>query len=211
MDSCIVACDNRSGGGAQNITTDRLAGSVRWQIDDRVSLSVGAQLEWYRMEIKTSESVLLANRYGYTSSSGGYEGRSAQNESKDLLWTFTSKRTSLQIPVFLTIQASKSVQLIFGLNRDMASWNIDEVTLALFRYRIIEQNGAATQKTNFGERYTVPNENQSDIRTTFLAGLAVSPSEKLNLRLLMVPNFREGIDGQELDQLQFWLGVTVTP
>lgn len=203
--------DNRSGGGAQNITTDRLAGSVRWQIDDRVSLSVGAQLEWYRMEIKTSESVLLANRYGYFSSPGGYQGRSAQDESKDLLWTFTSKRTSLQIPVFLTIQASRSVQLIFGLNRDMASWNIDEVTLALFRYRITEQNGVVTQKTNFGERYTVPNENESDIRTTFLAGLAVSPSEKLNLRLLMVPNFREGIDGQELDQLQLWLGVTLTP
>jgi hypothetical protein len=27
----------------------------------------------------------------------------------------------------------------------------------------------------------------------------------------MVPNFREGFDGQELDQLQLWLGLTVTP
>lgn len=64
---------------------------------------------------------------------------------------------------------------------------------------------------NFGERYTAPNENDRDVRTTLLAGIGISPSEKLNLRLLLVPNFREGIDGQELDQLQLWLGLTVTP
>jgi len=67
------------------------------------------------------------------------------------------------------------------------------------------------QKFDFGVEDTVPTENVSDVRTTFLAGIAVSPSEKLNLRLLMVPNFREGFDGQELDQLQLWLGLTVTP
>lgn len=203
--------DNRSGSGVQNITTDRLMGSVRWQIDDRVVLSVGAQLEWYRMEIKTSESVLLANSYYYTSTSGDYLWQTAQGESKDLLWTFTSKRTSLHIPVFLTIQTSKFVQFMIGVNREMSSWNIDDVTLALFRYRSSMQNGTVTRKDNFGERYTVPNENDSDVRTTLLAGIGISPSEKLNLRLLLVPNFREGIDGQELDQLQVWLGFTVTP
>jgi len=203
--------DNRSGSGVQTITTDRLMGSVRWQIDDRVVLSVGAQLEWYRMEIKTSETVLLANSYYSAQTNGDYLWQTAQDESKDLLWTFTSKRTSLQIPVFLTIQASKFVQFMIGVNRDMSSWNIDDVTLALFRYRSSTQNGTVTRKDNFGERYTAPNENDSDVRTTLLAGIGISPSEKLNLRLLLVPNFREGIDGQELDQLQLWLGLTVTP
>jgi hypothetical protein len=100
---------------------------------------------------------------------------------------------------------------MIGVNRDMSSWNIDDVTLALFRYRSSTQNGTVTRKDNFGERYTAPNENDSDVRTTLLAGIGISPSEKLNLRLLLVPNFREGIDGQELDQLQLWLGLTVTP
>ena len=113
--------------------------------------------------------------------------------------------------MFLTIQASKFVQFMIGVNRDMSSWNIDDVTLALFRYRSSTQNGTVTRKDNFGERYTAPNENDRDVRTTLLAGIGISPSEKLNLRLLMVPNFREGIDGQELDQLQLWLGLTVTP
>jgi hypothetical protein len=203
--------DRRSGSGVQNITTDRVMASVRWQIDDRVTLSVGAQLEWYRMDITTSESVLLANRYTYSSTYNNYASQTSQDESKDLQWTFTSKRTSLQIPVFLTIQTSKYVQFMIGVNRDMTAWNIDDVTLALFRYRSSIQGGVETRKTNFGERYTVPNENDSDVRTTLLAGIGISPSEKLNLRLLMVPNFREGIDGQELAQLQVWLGLTVTP
>jgi hypothetical protein len=205
--------DHRSGSGVQNITTDRCMGSVRWQIDDHVVLSVGVQLEWYTMGINTHESVLLANNYFYSSTNtgGNYLSEYSQDESKDLLWTFASKRTSLQIPVFLTIQTSKYVQFMIGLNRNMTSWSIDDVTLALFRYRSTMQNGVETRKTNFGERYTVPSENASDVRTTLLAGIGISPSEKLNLRLLMVPNFREGLDGQELDQLQLWLGLTVTP
>jgi hypothetical protein len=206
-----ILSDARSGGGTQNITTDRLMGSLRWQIDDRVALAIGAQLEWYTMEIATSESVVMASRYEHMYSGEYYNWRSAQNESKDLRWTFTSKRSSLQIPVFLTLRASKLLQFMIGINRDMTSWRIEEITLALFRFRYEDQNGTVTQKTNFGERYTVPTENVSDVRTTFLAGIAVSPSEKLNLRLLMVPNFREGFDGQELDQLQLWLGLTVTP
>ncbi len=171
---------------------------------------MGAQLEWYNMEITTSESVTLADHYGYSSSNGDYQWETSQAESKDLLWTFTTKRTSLRIPVFVTIQAWKAVQLLIGINRDMTSWNIDDVTLALFRYRISVENGSLTRNDNFGERYTVPNENDSDVRTTLLAGLVVAPTDKLNLRLLLVPNFRQGLDGQELEQFQIWLGVTVT-
>ncbi len=206
-----ILSDTRSGGGTQHITTDRLMGTLRWQMDDRVELSIGAQLEWYTMEISTSESVVMASRYEYRQSQENYNWRSTQDESKDLRWTFASKRSSLQIPVFLTLRASKLLQFMIGINRDMTSWNIDEVTLALFRYRYEDYNGTLTQNSNFGERYTVPAEHVSDVRTTFLAGIGVSPSEKLNLRLLMVPNFREGFDGQELDQLQLWLGLIVTP
>jgi hypothetical protein len=208
--------DIRGGGGSQTISTDRLMAGIRWQIDERISLAVGAQLEWYSMDIATSESVQLQERYLYSSrytnsSNSDYDWRSNRDESKRLLWTFTSKRTSLQIPVILTIQASKVLQVLVGLNRDMTSWTIDDVTLALFDYRVTDQNGTTERKERFGERYTLPTERVSDIRTTFLAGVSVAPSEKLNLRLLMVPNFREGYEGQELSQLQLWLGITVTP
>ena len=202
--------DVRTGNGTQSTASDKFMGSIRWQIDERVSLAIGAQVEWYSMDIKTDESVAMANRYVYTSNNP-YDSRSTQEESKILRWTFASERTSVQIPIIVTIRASRALELMVGINRDMSSWKIDDRTLALFDYRFTNENGTTTRKERFGEAYTLPTEKVSDIRTTLLAGLAVSPSDKLNLRLLMVPNFREGFDGQELDQLQVWLGMTVTP
>jgi hypothetical protein len=204
--------DIRSGGGTQNTTIDRFMGALRWRIDDRLTLSVGVQVERYASDIHTVESVESRNRYNYISTgSSSYSWLSAQDESKDLLWTFTCRRTSFQIPVFLSIRASQVLEFLLAINRDMSTWSIDDMTLALFRYRYLNQGGSATQETSFGERYTSPSEDVSDIRTAFLAGLNVSPSEKLKFRLLVVPNFSEDTDGQELHQWQIWLGITVTP
>ncbi len=72
-------------------------------------------------------------------------------------------------------------------------------------------NGEVKREENFGERYTTPAEEVSDVRTAFLAGLTISPSEKFNLRLLMVPNFRDSYEGSELEQLQWWIGLTLKP
>ncbi len=201
--------DVRSGGGKQTMAMDRFMASLRWQIDDHVSLAVGAQLEWHSMDIKTDEAVAMANRYSYTSSNPS-DNRNTQEESKILRWTFASERTSVQIPIIVTIKTSRTLEFMVGVNRDMSSWTIEDRTVALFNYRVIEQNGTIIRKERFGEAYTQPTEKVSDIRTTFLTGIAVFPSDKLNLRLLMVPNFREGYDGQELSQLQLWLGMTVT-
>jgi hypothetical protein len=49
------------------------------------------------------------------------------------------------------------------------------------------------------------------VRTTFLAGLTLAPSELFRIRVLVVPNFRDTYEGSELDQLQFWVGFTATP
>jgi len=51
----------------------------------------------------------------------------------------------------------------------------------------------------------------SDIQTMFLAGLKISPAEMLHIQLLVVPRFRDGFDGSELEQFQWWIGVTLTP
>lgn len=204
--------DTRSGGGKQSTTIDKVMGSLRWRIDERLTLSVGVQVEKYLMDINSIESVLSQNRYNYLSTgSSTYSSQSTREESKDLIWTFSCRRTSFQIPVFLSIRASQTLEFLVAINRDMTTWSIDDMTLALFRYRYINQDGSVTQESRFGERYTSPTEDVSDIRTTFLAGLNVAPSEKLNFRLLVVPNFSEDTDGQELRQWQIWLGMTITP
>ena len=93
----------------------------------------------------------------------------------------------------------------------MEEWEIDDVTLAAIRYRYRNSNGTVEEHQNFGERYTQPREEVSDITTTFMAGFTLSPSSMFQARLLVVPVFAEGIDGQELEQFQWWLGLTVTP
>jgi hypothetical protein len=203
--------DFRQGGGKQTVTTDRLLASVQWDIDAKVSLSIGALLEWQNTETNTTEGVLLHNRSAYWSNDNSWNYAYGGDESKDLLWTFSAKRSSFQVPVFVTVKAAESLELLFGLNRNMSQWQVDDVTLALFRYRQSMNNGVTTRNENFGERYTQPPEEVTDVRTTFLAGLTVVPSEKLRIRLLMVPNFRDTMQGSELEQMQWWLGVTLKP
>ncbi len=203
--------DSRNGGGSQTGTTDRVTASLQMEVSEKVTLSFGAQVEWQKTETRTNEAVLAANRSAYWSTRGTYDWSYGRTESKDLLWDFTTKRTSFQIPIFVTIRASENVQVLLGLNRDMSNWKIDDVTLALFRYRESMENGTVKRQENFGERYTAPPESVSDVKTTFLGGLTVAPSQKFQVRLLMVPNFRDTFDGSELEQLQWWLGFTLTP
>ena len=203
--------DTRSGTGTQKSTMNRVAATVQWEINQRVSLSIGGFWDWQEQSISTNEAVLASSRSRYWYSGGSYDYSYAQEESKNLLWTFKTKRTNLQIPVYLTVRATEAFEVMFGLNRTAAWWRIDVVTLALFQYRYSMHNETEQRADNFGERYTEPREEVSDIRTTFLAGLAVSPVESVTLRLLMVPNFHDTYDGSELEQLQWWITFTVTP
>jgi hypothetical protein len=203
--------DQREGRGDQQFSDNRAMATLRWQLDERVTLSLGAQLELQNREIKTQESVEAGSRSRYWSTTATYDWYSSQDESKDLLWTFTAKRTSFRVPVFVDIKVSEKVGVLLGLSRDMAEWKMDDVTLALFRYRNANNNGSVTDQSNFGERYTTPTEEVTDVRTTFLAGLTVAPSPRFQVRLLMVPNFRDTFDGSELDQLQWWVGLIIRP
>jgi hypothetical protein len=88
---------------------------------------------------------------------------------------------------------------------------VDDVTLAVFDYRVRSNQQGTTRNERFGERYTQPQENVSDVRTTLLAGLTVSPSREFNIRFLVVPNFVDTYEGQELSDLQWWVGVNLLP
>jgi hypothetical protein len=186
-------------------------GSLQWEINDQVRLSIGAIVQWQSAETKTTESVSLASRSAYWSTSGTWNHQYSQYESKALDWTFLAERTSFQIPVFVTIRASEVVEVLLGLNRDMSEWKIQDVTLARFAYRETSNNGSVERKENFGERYTMPTEQVTDVRTAFLAGLSLHVSRAFSVRMLMVPNFQDTYEGTELQDLQWWIGLTLSP
>jgi hypothetical protein len=95
---------------------------------------------------------------------------------------------------------------MFGLNRRMTSWKITDVTLALFEFRDINENGKASHEENFGERYTEPTERRSDVQTTFLVGLLLRPSRQFSIRTLVVPNFANTVGDTSLETIQWWIG-----
>ena len=205
--------DARTGNGEDKTTTDLFLATFTWDLDSRITLSLGAQLELYSREIKTDEEVDVRGLSSYTSTStsNSYAYLHENSESKYLHWGFTAKRKSFRVPVFVTIRASQVAGILLGLTRDMSRWEIDDVTLAAFKRRYVNDNGVITDRSNFGERYTQPREETSDITTTFMAGVTLSPTPVFQARLLMVPVFADKVDGPELEQVQWWLGLTVTP
>lgn len=205
--------DIRAGGGEEKGHGDFFLGTLSWDIGQTVTLSMGAQLELTSRETKTVEHVQVHGTSSYWNdySTNPYAYAYQDDETKDLIWTFEAKRKSFRIPVFVTFKPSQATGILLGISRDMTKWGIDDVTLAAIRYRYRNQNGSVEERQNFGERYTQPREEVSDITTTFMAGFTLSPSSMFQARLLVVPVFAEGIDGQELEQFQWWLGLTVTP
>jgi hypothetical protein len=209
--SYAMLTDLRGGSGESKTTCNRLLAAMQWRIDDRMDLTFGVQVDWQTTETSTQEIVLARMQSVYQSTQGDYSWIYGNDESKDLLWTFKAERSSFRIPIILTIRASDVFDVLLGLNRTMTHSTIDDVTLALFRYRQVNEVGAVTRQENFGERYTTPQEKVSDVQTTFLAGLTAAPTRQFQVRFLVVPNFRDTYDGSELDELQWWIGVSLTP
>ncbi len=205
--------DYRTGTGTRRGTFHRALAGLQWKIESNIDLNIGLVYETQKSETKTSEAVLASHQSlsnyvspGYTSNYS-YGGR----EQKNLLWEFKTDLTAIQIPVLFTWKATERLEFLFGLNRQISDWNIEEVTLALFTYRERQDNSGSTRKDNFGERYTSPPEKVSDIRTTVLAGITVSPSRVFNVRLLLTPTQLDLPDGSSKSDFQWWIGITLYP
>lgn len=207
--------DLRSGSGTRKGFTHRFIAALQWNVEPRVNLSFGLQLDVQDQETRTSEGVVAFRRSVYSSSSTGYwpysySGFHRAAEEKTLQWNFETNLTRVQIPFILRWRTSDIIELLFGINRRMSRWQIKETTLALFKYQEITQDSVTTRRTNFGERYVTPIERTSDVETAFLAGLTVSPSHALNIRFLLVPTVREFFDDSRVD-LQWWIAINVLP
>jgi hypothetical protein len=203
--------DNRTGSGEQTSIKNRFQLSLQWQLDERTNLAFGLQLEMQKKEINTSESVVANMLSHYQSGYDNYSYLSSSNEIKELQWAFTAEKLSFTIPVFLTYKVSDALSLLCGINRVMTQTKINELTLAIFRNRQTNYNGSIKNENNFGERYKTPEESVSDVCTTFLGGINVSPSEHLRMRLMFVPNYRDTNEGSKVQDLQWWISVQIIP
>lgn len=210
-ESSYTLDDIRSGTGRRQGKYHILGAALRWQVDRKTKIHLGLTVQHRKSGTETSENV-LADRY----SEYDWQDRETQrshiygvSEMKTLHWDFDHRETSVHIPIFLTYRISKALGLQFGIKRTMRSWKIDDVTLAVFDYRTTNDNGQETHRENFGERYTQPEEKRSDVTTTAIGGLTVTPSDHFSIRFLVVPNFVKTWDGTELSDLQWWIDFTL--
>jgi hypothetical protein len=207
--------DIRTGTGNSDVKTKQFMGALLWKIDDRKQISFGVNVEFQDRTTVTDEDV-ISNRHnqGYHRSNyepDGYNYFESTTEDKTLNWQLDANVTHIRIPFIFNWQVSNSVELMFGLNRKMSAWEINDVTLALFKYREQTNDSVTVKKPNFGERYTQPSEKRTDIETSFLAGLTIKPSKMFNIRFLVMPNFKDAYDGSELSELRWWIGVNLFP
>ncbi len=205
--------DARTGSGTKTSNAHRFLASVHWKPQKSTSVSVGLQLEVQRSETRTDERVLARRGSHYSYSYDRYGGSWFDEtvEDKDLRWTFNTDVTTLQIPIVFQWQMSDWFHVMVGVSRTMARWEIDDVTLALFRLRDRKSSVGNEWKENFGERYTMPKERVSDVRTTAILGLTATPTRLFSVRLLVTPNIVDDFEGAHIQDLRWWLSFQLTP
>lgn len=206
--------DRRTGGGTSSVSAHRFLASLTWQATERATVSFGVQLELQRGETSTDEGVVALRRSNYSSSYGtayNYSSFDETIEQKHLLWTFTTDVTSLHIPVVFQWRATEWLDALVGVTRTMSSWDINDVTLAVINLRDRRSSGGNERKENFGERYTMPRERVSDVRTAVLLGLTARPSSAFNIRLLVTPNVVNDYQGSHIQDLRWWIAFQLTP
>jgi len=205
--------DDRQGAGTRSGFTHRVAGAMQWRLDDKTQLSLGANLQVDRRRTETTEDVTasLYRSYDNIWNDGEYHVVEGRDEVKTLLWDFETRVTSIQIPVLVSRRFGEAFEVMFGINRRMSASRITDETLALFDYRIITQDGITTRRDDFGERYREPTERRTDVQTTLLGGLVVSPTPNFDMRLLVMPNISESYGHTKIRRYQWWIGFNVTP
>lgn len=205
--------DNRTGSGEQTGTVHRASAAIEWPIQSSSHLTVGAVVSVERTTTRTEEDVdayrSRTYRYEYDSNVDAWSERIV--EDKTLEWDFHSRRTSIRIPILFTHRFDERFEILAGITREMAEWRITDETLARIRERDITTNGQTDIRVNFGERYREPVEQRTDVDTDLILGLTVTPAERFDVRLLVMPSWHDDAYGARIRQYRWWLGMTFHP
>lgn len=189
--------DIRHSAGDNKQTRNEAMLSFRWRETKNVTVYAGFYMADVESDIKINEPVIAQNQSSYyrfydyiDPQDDDYEYTSYRSkyENKRLLWNYTSKRQTIQIPVVLDFHMNESWNVILGVNRIWEHWDVSDQTLAVFTNRTENRNGDIESETNFGERYTQPDEKFTDNMTEFMAGLSINITPKLKVNILVEPD-----------------------
>ncbi len=204
--------DDRSGEGEQSGGRHRIGLTLQWQFSSLTRIHFG--FNWHDEKRRTdmTESVYSDRFYHHLwQNDDSGERYHAVTERKDMFWDLSVKSTTVQIPVFIQHRIADHFELLFGINRQIINYTIEEETLAMFDFRKIVDDDETDLKERFGERYREPVQRKSETHTSILLGLLITPGERFQARLLMVPHYADSYRGTELSNVQWWLDFIFAP
>lgn len=205
--------DLRTGTGTRTGSSHRIVASYQWIPKRDLSVNIGFSYESQSGETRTSEPVTSfrssSSVSGHNATTSTYSSSTA--ESKTLDWTFTTSVTTIQVPIFVNVKTSEMTSLILGVNRKATDWEIHDGTLAIINFRNELNNGAVNNKSNFIESSAMPVEKMSDVQTSLVLGLVVTPADFFSLRVLATPTVREESHSENSTFLHWWVGLQLQP
>ena len=178
---------------------------------------MGINFQYYNRDMNTDEFIITnrSNSRELISQNPDYENYDTyfgeRFEDKVLQWNFNVDLTEVHIPIIFTWDISKTIELMFGINRRMATWKIKDVTLETYNYWKEIKDSVGSEKYNLKRGFYEPVEKRTEVETTFISGVTVTPSNSFNVRLLIVPNFRDEYDETKLRNINWWIGINFYP
>ncbi len=203
-----------SGGGSMTQTNQRFLVSLKWKFNSAAELDIGGILNIMKETENTNEPT-ISNGNSYdkninNSTTNLYYDTTMQN--KNIQWNFSVDKWSIDIPIIFTYKFSDMVSLLIGLDKQISEWQISDETLVIYYHNYTNDSySGLTDKSNYGELYSSPQQNISDVNTTFLAGLTISPSKEFSVRLLLSPSVHTSVEGVSVSNFQWWLSVNLFP
>ncbi|NNE68853.1 MAG: hypothetical protein HKN29_00665 [Rhodothermales bacterium] len=206
--------DSRTGEGEGTTRNHRISAGLEWTLSPKNRLVLGAVGTHSLETIDTREDATVTqwsyweNQWNDGSTPREELNSSRREEVKEVQWTFSHRRASLQVPIMLWHTFSEHFELVAGVTRRMTDVKIADETLALFDHRYLEANGRETTEANFGERYREPTEYATEVATSLLVGLTASPAPNFDIRLLASPQWSSLTNTR---RTQWWLGFQLRP
>lgn len=197
--------DIRNGTGKRKVYMHEALLNFLWKLTEKTNVRAGIYYNSTNTQVNSSEPVTASRKseYNQVYKNNSYNYLYELFENKLLAWEYDAQNWSLQIPIVFNFGLNDNWTIIFGLNRILNGWEIDDRTTAYFTKRQKNENGQVTVETNFGERYTQPTEKIMEDFTKIMAGLNVNISKSFKINLLLDPEF-----DNEFRLAQWWLSFT---
>lgn len=199
--------DRTSTGNSKKYTHDAMA-SMKWGLDNKSTLYTALYFSRCKTDVSSNEPIVADRWSDYrreVNDSVSYSRYYRLYEEKRLVWDYRSTYWTIQIPVMLYYQASDRLGIMLGVNRILEAWGISDQTAAYFATRQTTNDGDTDTETNFGERYTQPDEKITEDYTAVIASFEVSVSPHFSVRLLLGLEFEN-----DFKIAQWWLSFKAT-